>query len=248
MTIDFHVHGKISKKFPFDNERFLLTINEAKEGGLEALAITEHCDADNFLQGYDFLENNFKLIEDYYDINGFKVFYGMEVTTEQMLDMLIIGNPKLIIELREKIIGNLKEREYIDINDLFAFSRLDEMLIILAHPYRRHEEFPSLKMEVLNKIYAIEFNAKDLYNKGIEVMKDRVKKLSNKLNIPIVCGSDTHHFIQVSSVKNVFYKDCATIKEIKEQIELQYYNVEISQELKVRVKSSMIIKGLICKK
>ena len=248
MTIDFHVHGKISKKFPFDNERFLLTINEAKEGGLEALAITEHCDAENFLQGYDFLENNYKLIEDYYDINGFKVFYGMEVTTEQMLDILIIGNPKLILELREKILGNLKEGEYIDINDLFAFSRLDEMLIILAHPYRRHEELPTLKTEVLNRFNAIEFNAKDLYNNGIEIMKNRVIELSNKLNIPIVCGSDTHHFIQVSSVKNVFHKDCGTIKEIKEQIELKNYNVEISQELNLRVKSAMIIKKLICHK
>lgn len=248
MIIDFHVHGKISTKFPFDNERFLLTINEAKEGGLEAIAITEHCHAENFLQGYEFLNNNYELIDDYYDINGFKVFYGMEVTTEKYLDILIIGNPKLILELRGKIIENLNDREYIDINDLFSLPRLDEMLIILAHPYRRHEEFPSLKSEVLNKIDAIEFNAKDLYNKGIEVMKDRVIKLSNKLNIPIVCGSDTHYFIQVSSVKNVFYKDCRTIKEIKEQIKLKNYNVEISQELNVRVKSATIIKGLICKK
>ena len=145
MTIDFHVHGKISKKFPFDNERFLLTINEAKEGGLDALAITEHCDAENFLQGYEFLETNYKLIEDYYDIDGFKVFYGMEITTQQKLDILIIGNPKLILELRGKIIETLNGRDYIDINYLVELPKLDDMLIILAHPYRRHEEFPSLE-------------------------------------------------------------------------------------------------------
>ena len=100
----------------------------------------------------------------------------------------------------------------------------------------------------LNRFNAIEFNAKDLYNYGIEIMKNKVIKLSNKLNKPIVCGSDTHHFIQVSSVKNIFHKDCKTIKDIKEQIKLENYNREISQELKVRVKSAIIIKKLICTK
>lgn len=247
MIIDFHVHGKISSKYSFDEERFLLTINEAKEGGLDSLAITEHCHSENFLEGYEFLNNNYELKDDYFNINGFKVFYGMEVTTEQMLDILIIGKPRLILELREKIIDNLNGSEFIDINKLFELL-LDEFLIILAHPYRRHKEFPNLKSNVLRKINAIEFNAKDLYKNGIETMKDKVLKLANKLNIPIVCGSDTHYFIQVSSIKNIFSKDCTTVKEIKEEIRLRNYNIEISSDLKIRVKSAIIIKNLISKK
>ena len=247
MIIDFHVHGKISSKYSFDEERFLLTINEAKEGGLDSLAITEHCHSENFLEGYEFLNNNYELKDDYFNINGFKVFYGMEVTTEQMLDILIIGKPRLILELREKIIDNLNGSEFIDINKLFELL-LDEFLIILAHPYRRHKEFPNLKSNVLRKINAIEFNAKDLYKNGIETMKDKVLKLANKLNIPIVCGSDTHYFIQVSSIKNIFSKDCTTDKEIKEEIRLRNYNIEISSDLKIRVKSAIIIKNLISKK
>ena len=31
MIMDFHVHGKITSKFDFDEEKFLLTINEAKK-------------------------------------------------------------------------------------------------------------------------------------------------------------------------------------------------------------------------
>ena len=34
MIIDFHVHGKITRKYLFDKEKFLLMIEEAKEGGL----------------------------------------------------------------------------------------------------------------------------------------------------------------------------------------------------------------------
>lgn len=248
MIIDFHVHGKIKNTFPFDEEKFLSTINEAKEAGMDSLAITEHCHAQNFYEGYQFLNTNYQLIEDYFDIDGFKIFYGMEVTTEQKLDILIIGNPKLIIELREKIVNNLDGKEFIDINDLFEMLISNELLIILAHPYRKHIEFPELKNEIINKFDAIEFNAKDLYKNGIEDMKEKVSKLANKLNLPIVCGSDTHYFIQMSSVKNIFNKNCKNIKEIKEEIRLEEYNVELSSELSIRVKSAIIIKKLICKK
>ena len=41
MTIDFHVHGKITSKYPFNIEQFLLAINEAKENGLDAIALTQ---------------------------------------------------------------------------------------------------------------------------------------------------------------------------------------------------------------
>ena len=103
MKIDFHVHGKITSSFPFDREKFLLAIDEAKEGGLNSIALTEHCHADNFLEGYEYLSNNYNLVDDYYYVDGFKVFYGMEVTTLQKLDILIIGVPLDIISLKEEI-------------------------------------------------------------------------------------------------------------------------------------------------
>ena len=248
MKIDFHVHGKITNKFPFDREKFLLTINEAKEGGLNSLAVTEHCHANNFLEGYEFLQENYQLKGDYFDVDGFKVFYGIEIGTEQNLDILIIGKPKLIIQLRNEVIANLNEKDFIDINNLFKLDLSNELLIILAHPYRNHKEFPQLTTNIISKIDAIEYNAKDLYKNGIEVMKNKVSELANKLNLPIVCGSDTHYFIQMSSVKNIFNKDCKTVKEIKEEIKQNNHKIELSSELNIRVKSAIIIKKLICNK
>ena len=248
MVIDFHVHGKITSTFPFDKEKFLLTINEARENGLDSIAITEHCGSDNFLEGYEFLTSNYKKIGDYYDIDGFKVFYGMEVTTKQDLDILIIGKSELVLQLREKINANLKGDEFIDINELFIIDIPDELLIILAHPYRDYDEFPELERHVIERLDGIELNSKDLYKRGIEVMTDKVTKLAEKLNLPITSGSDTHYFIQVSSAKNIFNKDCSTVKEIKEEIKLGNYNIEFSSDLKVRVKSAIIIKKIICNK
>lgn len=248
MIMDFHVHGKITSSFPFDKEQFLGTIKEAKEYGLDSLAITEHCSSNNFLEGYNFLESNYQVIGEYYNIDGFKVFYGMEVTTKQNLDILIIGKSELVLELREKVLSNLKGEEYIDINDLFKLEISDELLIILAHPYRDHIEFPKLKSHVVERLDAVELNSKDIYKYGIEEMKEKVVKLAEELKLPITSGSDTHYFIQVSTAKNVLKKDCNTVKEIREEIKNGNYNIEFSEDLKVRVKSATIIKKLICKK
>ncbi len=247
MIIDFHVHGKITSTFPFDKEKFLLTINEAKENGLDSIAVVEHCGADNFLEGYNYFNDNYPQIDDYYNVKGVKVFYGTEITTKQVLDILFIGNPKLVLELREKVCKT-KDDEYIDINELFKLYIPEDILVILAHPYRDHDIFPELEKYVINRIDAIEFNSKDLYKHGMENMKDRVRKLANKLNLPIVCGSDTHYFIQVSSAKNIFVKECTSVKDIKEEIKTGKYKVDFSYDLNVRVKSAIIIKKLICNK
>ena len=176
------------------------------------------------------------------------MFYGMEVTTKQDLDILFIGNAEVVLKLREIINDNLKNDEYIDINDLFRLDIPDELLIILAHPYRDHIEFPELEKHVIEKLDAIELNSKDIYKTEIEEMKDKISKLAEKMKLPITAGSDTHYFIQVSTAKNIFRKDCITIKEIKEEIKCGNYNINFSQDLKVRVKSAIIIKKLICNK
>lgn len=246
MVIDFHVHGKIKCTYPFDQDKFLETVQEAKEGGLDSLALTEHCHAENFFEGYNFLKANYEQIDDYFDVDGFKVFYGMEITTQQSIDIVMIGNPKLIIELREKVLQQLKDEKYIDINTLFTIPIIKELLVILAHPYRKYSEFPTLHHEVIEKINAVEFNAKDLYKNGIEETKRKVTELAKKFHLPIVCGSDTHYFIQIASVKNILPKDCTTVKEIKEEIQKGNNRIAISSELPIRVKSAIIIKKLIC--
>lgn len=248
MRIDFHVHGKITSTFPFEKEKFLLTIKEARECGLDSLAITEHCSANNFLDGYKFLSSNYNRIEDYYDIDGFKVFYGMEVTTKQDLDILFIGKTELVLELREKINNNFKSDKYIDINDLFKLDISDELLIILAHPYRDHIQLPKLEENVINQLDALELNSKDVYKTGYDEMKDKVSKLAEEFRLPITVGSDTHYFIQVSTAKNIFNKNCNTVKEIKEQIKQRNYNIEFSKDLNDRVKEAIIRKKLICNK
>lgn len=245
MKIDFHIHVKLSSKFPFDREEFINKINEAKSEGIDSLALTEHCHANNFIEAYEFLKCNYEYIDDYYDVDGLKIFTGMEVTTNEKLDILIIGNREYIVELSKEIEITKVGQEFISIADLFNIIDCSNLLIIIAHPFRKYEKIPCIDKNILEKIDAIELNAKDLYNKGINDMKNKVSELGKLLNIPITGGSDTHYFIQIGSIRNNFNVECNTIKEIKEQIKDNNFTVEISDNLEIRVKSSMIIKKLI---
>ncbi|MDQ8737518.1 hypothetical protein [Paenibacillus sp. LHD-38] len=56
MNIDLHTHGKLSKKTHFSLEYFLSMVREAKENGLQAVALTEHFNTLNFTDMMDQLD------------------------------------------------------------------------------------------------------------------------------------------------------------------------------------------------
>ncbi len=245
MVIDFHTHGKITNQFPFDEEGFQEKIEEAKREGLEAIALTEHSHAKNFSEAYYYLEKKFEYVNQFYLVNGVKVFTGVEVTTKEKLDVLFIGERNQILTFNQQILSKTKGEDFIAIQDLFDLVKDQEFLVILAHPYRKHKEFPKLDQTIFGKIDAIEFNARDLYDYGIETMMEKVKKLGQTIQLPITGGSDSHYFLQIGSIRNRFQKDCSTIAEIKEQIRLNRFSVEQSSELSIRVRASKIIKKMI---
>lgn len=245
MVIDFHTHGKITNQFPFDEEGFQKKIEEAKQEGLDAIALTEHSHAKNFSEAYHYLEKNFEFIDQFYLVNGVKVFTGVEVTTKEKLDVLFIGERNRILAFNQQILKQTKEKDFIAIQDLFHLVNYQDFLVILAHPYRKQEELPKFDQAIFRKMDAIEFNARDLYDYGIERMMEKVKKLGKAIQLPITGGSDSHYFLQIGSIRNRFQKDCSTVAEMKEQIHLNQYSVELSNELSIRVRASKIIKKLI---
>lgn len=244
MTIDFHIHSKLTKRFPFRVENFNHYIEEAKNENINCIAFTEHCHANNFEEAYQYLENNYKYENGYYLVNGIKVFIGIEITTSMKLDILFVGNKKDVFRLRDLVMDHKKENDFIDIRILFEVYDLSNMLVILAHPYRRYDEFPKLPDFVLDKIDAMEYNASDLYDKGIEIMKGKIEMLSQKVNIPAIAGSDSHYFLQLGSVKTIIQDEIYDMKEIKRQIRQRKFRIEISDNLALKVRASKIIKEL----
>ena len=100
MKIDFHTHGKLSKKVTFSLEYFKEMLDAAKKNGLDAIALTEHFNTHQFMDVYDTLDKEFPYANDYYDVNGVKVFPGMEVDIQEKGHILFIGGRENIRGLR----------------------------------------------------------------------------------------------------------------------------------------------------
>ncbi|AXI10155.1 hypothetical protein CV093_15925 [Oceanobacillus sp. 143] len=88
---------------------------------------------------------------------------------------------------------------------------------------------------------------KDLYAYGKDAYFQKLKSFANELGLPIVAGSDTHQFLQYSSVYNDFAVDCQTVEELKSSINNGEYKLEVSPSLDIKVKSATLVKKLLKK-
>jgi len=108
LVIDFHFHSKLTSGIDFDSVKFIEKLVEAKNAGLTAIVLTEHCHA-NMLGAYKWLSENYKYVDDHYELDGeldgFKIFTGVEVSTNEGQDVIIISNREKIEILIDKIIN-----------------------------------------------------------------------------------------------------------------------------------------------
>lgn len=100
MNIDLHTHGKLSKKSTFSPEYFAEMMFEAKANGLQAVALTEHFNTSNFFAMYDALDQTYPYNGHYYDVNGLKLFPGMEVDIAETGHILLIGLKENVLAVR----------------------------------------------------------------------------------------------------------------------------------------------------
>ncbi|EKQ58051.1 MULTISPECIES: PHP-associated domain-containing protein [unclassified Clostridium] len=247
MKIDFHSHVKLSKKTNFSIDNFRELIKEAKEEGLTAITITEHFNTLNFPEVYDTLDKNYEYKDDYYDIDGFKAFTGMEVDVKENGHVLIIGNLRNIREVREYLNDYDSKESFISLKKLFGLCETYDMLIIGSHPFREDHPLYKAEPELLSRFNAFDLNGKDLFTYGIEEMSKKVKELGEEYNVPIVTGSDTHQYLQIGSVMTAFEKECNTVKEIKDEIKCGRYEISVSPHLNIKIKAATIIKSILKK-
>lgn len=245
MKIDFHSHVKISKKSTFMSEYFREMMIEAKASGLDALAMTEHFNTKRFYDIYDYLYENYPYANGYYIVNGLKLFPGIEVDVKDVGHILLIGDRHDIVEIRATLEYHTDKDHFIAFSDLLDLAENYDVLKIGAHAYRESTPLYHHDPAQLRRLDALDLNGKDLYTYGITSYDKKLKKFANELGLPIVAGSDTHHFLQYNCVYNDFEKDCATVDELKKQIKNSNYQVEISPCLQTKVKSAALVKKLL---
>jgi len=231
MQIDFHTHANLSKKITTSLADFKEKINQARASGLTALAITEHFNSANILELYQTLEREFPYQADHYQIEGIKVFCGLEVDVQETGHFLVIGNREDILAIAQMLVAFQSEESFIPVKSLIDLLTDYNVLKIAAHPLRKSTPWHHHERAVLQQFDAFDLNGKDLYTYGPEI-EARVRKLAADYQIPVVGGSDTHHQLQYGSIINLF-PECDTINQLRQVIQAGNSETKVSPCLSV---------------
>jgi hypothetical protein len=99
-------------------------------------------------------------------------------------------------------------REFLDVTDDFEIARIG------AHMFRRQKELGKFPAQDLRRLHALEVNGKDFGLECVLLVQARA------LGLPIVGGSDAHHWLQIGVRHSLVHTDEITtssvIKAIKE--------------------------------
>lgn len=242
MRIDFHSHVKISKKSMFMPEYFTEMIHEAGKSGLTALAMTEHFNTKRFMDIYDYVDRKYPYQNGYYLVDGVKVFPGVEVDVKEVGHILLIGDRADILEIRSALEPYIDPVDFIGFDQLMDLAEGYDILKIGAHPFREGTPLTHLLPEQLRRLDAFDLNGKDLYAQGVEPYRALLIDFAENIGLPIVGGSDTHQFLQYGSVYNQFDQDCLTVTELKAAIVDGDYQVELADDLMIKVKAATLVK------
>ncbi|MGN7310979.1 PHP domain-containing protein [Alkalicoccobacillus gibsonii] len=235
MNIDLHTHGKWTKKTEFEISYFKEMVANAKESGLDAIALTEHFNTHRFSEVFDTLDKHYLYVGDHYNADGLKVFTGMEIDVEDLGHILFIGPRTSIREIRHQLSPHIEEHLFITLTKLLELAEGHPLLKIGAHPLREGTPLTNHSHELLQQLDAFDLNGRDLFRKGIDTAKQEVEAFVKPLSKPIVCGSDTHLPVQYGVVYNKLNQSCDTAIELKEVIEQGAYEAIISPVLQTRV-------------
>ncbi|MFC7320006.1 PHP domain-containing protein [Halobacillus campisalis] len=246
MKIDFHTHANLSKALAVTPEEFRSKIKEAKESGLDALALTEHFNAPNFDDIYHMLDTHFPYQHNYYDVDGVKVFPGIEIDVLETGHFLVVAERETIKGISHQLKEHTEEHNFIKVNDLNELLKGLNVIKIGAHPYRESTPWVHHTEETLASFDAFDINGKDLYKYGTE-MKSKVDELAAKYDISAVAGSDTHQFFQYGAVVNHF-PECHTIEELRNVIKNKDYEVQLSPALRLKVRAAKFVKKILKEK
>ncbi len=245
MKIDFHTHGKLTKKLPFSKEYTMLMFKEAKKAGLDAICLTEHFNTEGYIDLYRFLKNNYPLCGDAFIAEGLLVFPGLEVDIAEGGHILIIGAIDTILYQHNLLRSYGEEGSFLPLKNLLDMTKDCALITGAAHPLREDSNIPLIAAETLKRLTFIDFNGKDYIYQGDEG-KDALLFLSKQLGLPIIAGSDTHCFLQYGCVYNEF-PHCDTIQALMNCINERSFNTVVSEQAGHNVSSASMLKSALKK-
>lgn len=244
MRIDFHSHAVITKRIGFDYDYFLGMADGARRNSLDAVVLTEHFNTLRFEEVYDTLDRKLDYTGAYYLADGLRIYTGIEVDVSEGVHILLLGDRDAVRSLRAGLDEHVERDRFIGFSKLLDRARHEGLVVNAAHPLRPGRELLQIDEDLARRVDLIDLNAKDLFLHGPD-MRARISELGSRLGVPVVAGSDAHHFLQLGSVANDVDPPCETAADIVEQVRSGRYRIIESVCLATKVEAARIVKSTI---
>ena len=241
MNIDFHTHGRLSKKLSFDRDYTDALFQFAKNSGLDAVCLTEHFNTVEFTVIYDYMCQHYEQQEDTFLYQGLRIYPGMEIDVLERGHTLFIGNYKEIVAFNRQLEPYKEKGKFLPLEQLLEMAQPYELIKGIAHPYREGCCLTEGLDELLKQFDFIDLNGKDVAVYG-DVMRNKINELGKELKLSVVGGSDTHQALQYGSLYTKMNEDISSIRKLKQEINAGNYEICINPEISYRVKAAGALK------
>src|SRR5262249_49347632 len=226
------------KHFKFDPRSVQRMVRMAGRVGLDGLALTEHFHATDFWEVHEHLERTYPSEGGVFWAGDLALIPGAEVNIREGAHVIVLGEVAELRRLDESFPQRLSEhyeptlREFLDVTDDF------EVVRIGAHMFRRAKELGKFAAADLRRLHALEINGKDF---GTEVM---LLAQARALNLPIVGGSDAHHWLQTGVRHTLMHIDDISIPAVIKGIKEGLTGFSAAPYTPLRVKTAKSLKSI----
>jgi hypothetical protein len=236
--IDAHSHPSMSKYFPFDPGSVGRMVRAAHRVGLDGIALTEHFHATSYWDIHAHLEAQYPAAGGVYWASGIALIPGAEVNIREGAHVIVLGETAEIRRLDRAFPEPLSRgyepslREFLDVTDAFDIARIG------AHMFRRSKELGKFAAADLRRLHALEVNGKDFGTETMLLVQARA------LGLPVVAGSDAHHWLQLGVRHTTVHSDEITIPALIKTIKEGLTGYGTSPYTPLRVKAAKSLKNI----
>jgi len=237
MHIDSRIHAAISKEIPFDLELFRRTADAARETGIGALALTDHSDCPNLRRVWQAMDHEYPYVGPHYMADGVRRLPGLEVKVTGGPHLLVIGDRKTVRAYQERLNHLINGSGACPAVLFFSLQRDLELLSIFAHPFRHRGDVCRIDAPVYARFDAIGLNGRDLSFPGVEI-RARTEIVARIYGLPVVAGSDAHHYHQIGTVYKGLPEAFTSIPHLKSMIADRRVRIRIDRALHSKVEAA----------
>ena len=165
----------------------------------------------------------------------------METDVAECGHILSVGPLEAILELNRRLAPYKAKGSFLPFAQLMDLFDQYPVTVGCGHPFRAPGHVPEQPVEQLKRLSFLDLNGKD-----IALDRARTERLTyalaEKLELPVISGSDTHQAVQYGCISTVLEQDCTTFDEIFSQVRAGAYRIEVAQQAAFQVQTASLLK------